>query len=190
MGMTNREKFKEIYGFDVDCGHCNPYPCLENDCEWWEQCENEPGCPCDGWWEMEYKEPTIKNNLSSGTRKKLEKNVGELDCISREAAINAIDMMSNTATVLNLQELPSFTPKMEPRWITVSEKLPEDDKDVLIFTIAKSIYKACHSLKEWTDDQYEWFVMGTIGWSLTYEDDEVLAWMPLPEPYKAAGEET
>ena len=78
--------------------------------------------------------------------------------------------------------------EQEPRWIPVSEKLPEDDKDVLIFTIAESIYKACHSLKEWTEDHYEWFVIGTIGWSLTYEEDEVLAWMPLPEPYKGVKE--
>lgn len=53
--MTNREKFKQIYGFDPDCGiNCNPFPCLSDDCKWWESCQNAPGAPCDGWWDMEY----------------------------------------------------------------------------------------------------------------------------------------
>ena len=64
MRMTNREKFREVYGFDTDCGKCNPYPCKEDDCEWWEQCKNHPGCPCENWWDLEYKAPTTKNNLA------------------------------------------------------------------------------------------------------------------------------
>lgn len=69
-------------------------------------------------------------------------------------------------------------------WIPVSERLPEEDKEVLIFTKDKEINKAYHTLKEWSDTQWEWFVFGTLGYSLTYSDDEVLAWQPLPEPYK------
>lgn len=61
--MTNKEKFKEIFGIEPDCGPCTPYPCEENDCKYWEQCENEPGCPCEGWWNWEFKEPTTKNDL-------------------------------------------------------------------------------------------------------------------------------
>lgn len=61
--MTNKEKFKEIFGIEPDCGHCTPYPCKENDCKYWEKCENEPGCPCDNWWEWEFEEPTTKNDL-------------------------------------------------------------------------------------------------------------------------------
>lgn len=70
-------------------------------------------------------------------------------------------------------------------WIPVSERLPEEDKEVLIFTKDKEINKAYHTPKEWSDTQWEWFVFGTLGYSLTYSDDEVLAWQPLPEPYKA-----
>ena len=55
--MTNAEKFKEIFGIEIDCGTCNPYPCNENDCEFWEKCENEPVRPCDSWWDWEFKEP-------------------------------------------------------------------------------------------------------------------------------------
>lgn len=52
--MTNREKFKEVIGFDPDCGICNPYNCDE-DCEWREECANGPGTPCHDWWEHEFK---------------------------------------------------------------------------------------------------------------------------------------
>lgn len=55
--MTNIDKFKETFGFEPDCGKCNPYQCLENDCKWWKQCENQPGNPCDDWWNMEYESP-------------------------------------------------------------------------------------------------------------------------------------
>lgn len=55
--MTNKEKFKEIFGIEPDCGRCNPYPCEENDCKYWEQCENQLGCACDDWWDWEFEEP-------------------------------------------------------------------------------------------------------------------------------------
>ena len=56
--MTNREKFKQTYGFEADCGSvCTPFPCHENNCRWWKECEGQPGCPCDGWWDMEYEQP-------------------------------------------------------------------------------------------------------------------------------------
>lgn len=53
--MTNREKFKQTYGFEPDCDWwCTPFPCNENNCRWWKKCEGEPGKPCEGWWDMEY----------------------------------------------------------------------------------------------------------------------------------------
>ena len=55
--MTNKEKFEQIYGFEPDCNWCNPFPCHADDCRWWKECEGKQGCPCDGWWDMEF-EPT------------------------------------------------------------------------------------------------------------------------------------
>ena len=45
---------------------------------------------------VNFEEPTTKNNLG-------------VDCISREQAINAVNMCSNSETILNLQQLPSVT---------------------------------------------------------------------------------
>ena len=69
-------------------------------------------------------------------------------------------------------------------WIPVSERLPEMDESVLICTDKGEMTVAYHTFKEWSEIETEWFVFGTLGFALTYEDDEVLAWMPLPKPWK------
>lgn len=76
----------------------------------------------------------------------------------------------------------SEVPKAE--WIPVSERLPEMDESVLICTDKGEMTVAYHTFKEWSEIETEWFVFGTLGFALTYEDDEVLAWMPLPKPWK------
>lgn len=57
-------------------------------------------------------------------------------------------------------------------WIPVSERLPEDDYGT---------YLIC------TDDGYIATIQydRSIGWLL---DSNIVAWMPLPEPYKAESE--
>jgi hypothetical protein len=61
------------------------------------------------------------------------------------------------------------------KWIPVSEKLPERDVNVLAY--ARNISFDYQQVM-WIDD-YSGAWAGCIGY-----DDEVLAWMPLPEPYK------
>ena len=73
-------------------------------------------------------------------------------------------------------------------WIPVSERLPEEDIEVLIYTADKKINKAYRRIKSWTEDCMEWLVFETLGYSYTYNDDEVVAWMPLPEPYTESEE--
>lgn len=64
--MTNRAKFKEIFGFEPDCGACNPYNC-DSDCEWREECANTNKTPCHDWWEKEYKGPREKKSNEEAT---------------------------------------------------------------------------------------------------------------------------
>lgn len=70
--------------------------------------------------------------------------------------------------------------EQEPRWIPVSERLPEKNVEVLAttewgaVTIAE-MYGA-----------YDWLIReGTYN----ADTDEIAAWMPLPEPYKAESED-
>lgn len=54
--MTNAEKFKEVFGIEIDCGSCNPYPCDPYNCKFWDQC-NAGDQHCASWWDWEYTGP-------------------------------------------------------------------------------------------------------------------------------------
>jgi Protein of unknown function (DUF551). len=77
----------------------------------------------------------------------------------------------------------------DSRWIPVTERLPEDEVDVLIYTTDKKINKAYRRYKPWTENQMEWIVFETLGFGYIYDDDEVLEWMPLPKHYERSEEE-
>lgn len=78
-----------------------------------------------------------------------------------------------------LSTLPSAQP--EQHWIPCSERLPIARQSVILST------------KEWTGEGCYWettehhVIWKGYRWNATYWDDEVIAWMPLPEPWK--GEE-
>lgn len=76
----------------------------------------------------------------------------------------------------------------QSRWIPCSERMPEIGEDVLVtlsighflkgeIVVAYLIYDNCNKLL-WLDYVH----------SEPYKTDEVLAWMPLPEPYKSESE--
>ena len=80
-----------------------------------------------------------------------------------------------------LREAPTINVKTG--WIPVSERLPEARESVILST------------KEWTGEGCYWettkhhVIWKGYGWNATYWDDEVIAWMPLPEPYKGGDDE-
>ena len=68
---------------------------------------------------------------------------------------------------------------VEPQWIQCSERLPEMNRSILIansqgWTAEGEYVGEYDGHRKWV--QYRW--------SATLWDDEVLAWMPLPDPYK------
>ena len=67
-------------------------------------------------------------------------------------------------------------------WIPVSERLPDNPKDVLT-TLSNGM--VCigrhHSFGKWT------FEAASI--MVAFPEEAVIAWMPLPEPYKGGDEE-
>ena len=104
------------------------------------------------------------------------------DVIYRQAAIEALhqwfadgfeeDRWWNSTHVLAaLEGLPSAQP--EQRWIPCSEKLPEKEV-VYIITVH------CEDRNFITFDNFCSYKHGWKEWS----NQEVLAWMPLPEPYR------
>ena len=104
------------------------------------------------------------------------------DAISRQAVDDAIYDYSRSCDV-NYQQIMEFIDKIptvtpQTRWIPVSEKLP-DEKDYCL-CCDKDGYITIGFVSKWSK---QW----------CFDDPEVdidvIAWMPLPEPYKAESED-
>ena len=105
------------------------------------------------------------------------------DLISRTEAIRIASGYCHPANIADeLRKLPPAQP--EQRWIPCSERLPNDESYVLVYYI----------LNEYIDEKMDiwigWHEMDGI-WYVDGEEhdeewnNEVIAWMPLPEPYNA-----
>ena len=108
------------------------------------------------------------------------------DSISRQAAIDSIMEEPSEARypayyAEKIRQLPSAHP--EPRWIPVTERLPEsgiryqvtfESGEVGYADFRNKIFFYDGSAKEnvWETERY------------CEDDGEVIAWMPLPEPYR------
>ena len=118
----------------------------------------------------------------------LVNELGDLvnDCISRQAAIEALDKrfdsipMNQTTEILllrkDLRELPSAQP--EQPWIPCSERLPEDEQPILFSTTTGRVHQGRfhrdNSVNRWYSSLDKMRAYNNV----------VNAWMPLPEPYR------
>jgi hypothetical protein len=122
--------------------------------------------------------------------KALEKEPCE-DAISRKAAIRwvktecnpygkpTLDFESGKKVIEHLKQMPSVTPKLKTwEWIPVSERLPDQGQEVICQCRANMI----KALK--LDADFDWYQDADH----CYMHGFVIAWMPLPEPYKAESE--
>ena len=71
-------------------------------------------------------------------------------------------------------DAPTVTP--EPHWIPVTERLPEKGNTSYLATLDYGEYGMAAGQR--------FFFGDNIGWN----DEAVIAWMPLPEPYKGVME--
>lgn len=104
------------------------------------------------------------------------------DTIRRQSAIDAVEKESqvdgaygymDTKSIVDLlMDLPSAQ-----RWISVSERLPEEGEQVLVCDYGGFIYTAEYEVSY--DGEPRWYE------SVEYRPmDDVVAWMPLPECYR------
>ena len=78
--------------------------------------------------------------------------------------------------------------KLNRRWIPVSERLPETNDDVLVTYIVNG------NIKKRYVETASWFSLGDE-WVSPYDEYrmaktkiDIIAWMPLPQPYKVESE--
>ena len=67
-----------------------------------------------------------------------------------------------------------------PRWVPVSERLPEEDGEYFV-TVLDS-----YSGRPFVDSSH--YFTGNVNNNGFYKAYKVIAWMPLPEPYKTESE--
>lgn len=95
----------------------------------------------------------------------------DADALDYELGISDMDMYVKEC----LAEAPSVV--VEPHWIPVTERLPEDDTVVLVCGKSGGVYTAIHNnSKTWI---HGWWKMNSKN-----HHCNPTAWMPLPEPYK------
>ena len=98
----------------------------------------------------------------------------EGDCISREAAIQAVTHFDDS--LKRLYELPSVN-----QWIPTSERLPQHFNEVLLSfeTMFRTIVTIGHLVK--SRDGLMWSI---VEYYFPFDINDVKAWMELPEPYE------
>ena len=165
-------------------------------------------------WHYEQALTEIKDMLESAqleerTEKRTETHA--CDCISRKDAIRwiktecnpygkpTLDFESGKRVMKHLEQMPPAQPEL--KWIPVSEKLPESgtyclftvfehDSELEVTTI-ETVYGCFNDYGErrywsWEDEVGKCCIEGEEQLDGYHDEiiEKVLAWMPLPEPYK------
>ena len=113
------------------------------------------------------------------------------DLISRQDVVDALELRLENDYVDSyeflsfVKQLPSAEP--ERKWIPVTEALPKNGRQVLVY--AQSVHYALAKYDEMMQPDGKWIKEWVTfdAWKPYYTIKNVIAWMPLPEPWR--GEE-
>ena len=90
---------------------------------------------------------------------------------------------------LALQEYLQQKEESKPKWISVEERLPEDNVSVLVYIASKKEnVDSVIAITSHTHSMHGYNISGWYSpWQYCFWDREVTHWMPLPEPPKYDG---
>ena len=114
--------------------------------------------------------------------------------MKREEAIRDLDIIRfnphwdelvNEEYWQELMEMAITALQNQPVWIPVSERLPEKNKKVIIFTKTENLYIGtyCQNIDKTQNGVF------LIRDNIYMQIDRIAAWMSLPEPYRESEEE-
>ena len=113
-------------------------------------------------------------------RKQITERKTDGDTISRQAAIRVASGYCHPANIAKeLEKLPSAQP--EPHWIPCSERLPEESGKYLV-SVLDGVGRRT-TVAPYQSRYKAWTLTGRMAYW------KVVAWMPLPAPYREDGEE-
>lgn len=96
--------------------------------------------------------------------------------VIQEETITGLGLSMDCAAGKDVESYMSTIPSVVPttKWISVSERLPEEDQVVL----GTDIYNCFYNTYTWDDcGEIKWYADGNY-------DVPIVAWIPLPKPYK------
>ena len=110
------------------------------------------------------------------------------DLIDKQMTIATLVMAKETGSLMckelrGIIEVINRIPSAQPEWIPVTERLPEEEKKTYWVCTDGGYQHECR----WTNGNPIWTHL-TTDWHWNIFDipqySRVIAWMPLPEPYK------
>lgn len=125
-------------------------------------------------------EDTTKGTTSDCIRRQalIEKIDQDISMFEKAGHCKSADILKHVKRIVK-DDLPSVQP--EQHWIPCSERLPEDDTLMLV-NYADCRPDAMNIWIGWHEMENVWYIDGEA-----HSDEygnEVIAWMPLPEPYE------
>lgn len=102
--------------------------------------------------------------------------------INRADAIGAWDKLSKRGRTEFDQVLMTL-PSADAEWIPCSERLPKRDELVLVTYKTTDRIHLCRYLDDGSENPWWSYIDDCCAWN-----NVVLAWMPLPKPYRKDGE--